>query len=161
MYIKGHMLRQLIQKIKVKQAMHCVLCGFFILISTLSIQERSKHVMLQCFKCCVCQYSWDNGVCSFYATLHKEVWDVWKLYSVYRASCPSTHVSAHNFLNIQWIFNPKKDLECWESELSKHTYILILLIQVVRFQYIQYQNVLVMSTLLIQLKSPDSKLSKT
>ena len=23
-----------------------------------------------------------------------------------------THVSAHNFLNIQWIFNPKKVLEC-------------------------------------------------
>ena len=32
-----------------------------------------------------------------------------------------THVSAHNFLNIQRIFNPKKVLECWESGLSNHT----------------------------------------
>ena len=32
-----------------------------------------------------------------------------------------THVSAHNFLNIQWIFNPKKVLECWEPGLSNHT----------------------------------------
>ena len=32
-----------------------------------------------------------------------------------------THVSACNFLNIQWIFNPKKVLECWESGLFNHT----------------------------------------
>ena len=32
-----------------------------------------------------------------------------------------THVSAHNFLNIQQIFNPKKVLECWEPGLSNHT----------------------------------------
>ena len=27
----------------------------------------------------------------------------------------------NNFLNIQWIFNPKKVLECWDSGLSNHT----------------------------------------
>ena len=32
-----------------------------------------------------------------------------------------THVSAHNFLNIQRIFNPEKVLECWEPGLSNHT----------------------------------------
>ena len=32
-----------------------------------------------------------------------------------------THVSAHNFLNIQRICNPKKVLECWEPGLSNHT----------------------------------------
>ena len=32
-----------------------------------------------------------------------------------------THVSAHNFLNIQRIFNPKKVLECWAPGLSNHT----------------------------------------
>ena len=31
------------------------------------------------------------------------------------------YILAHNFLNIQWIFNPKKVLECWESGLSNHT----------------------------------------
>ena len=32
-----------------------------------------------------------------------------------------THVSAHNFVNIQRIFNLKKVLEYWESGLSNHT----------------------------------------
>ena len=32
-----------------------------------------------------------------------------------------THIYAHNFLNIQSIFNPKKVLESWDLELSNHT----------------------------------------
>ena len=31
------------------------------------------------------------------------------------------HICDYNFLNIQWIFNPKKVLESWESGLSNHT----------------------------------------
>ena len=31
------------------------------------------------------------------------------------------HVFAHNFLNIQRIFNPKKVLESWDLELFNHT----------------------------------------
>ena len=31
------------------------------------------------------------------------------------------HVFAHNFLNIQRIFNPKKVLKSWDIGLSNHT----------------------------------------
>ena len=31
------------------------------------------------------------------------------------------HILAHNFLNIQWIFNPQKVLESWDSGLFNHT----------------------------------------
>ena len=31
------------------------------------------------------------------------------------------HIFAHNFLNIQWIFNPKKVLESWDSVLFNCT----------------------------------------
>ena len=31
------------------------------------------------------------------------------------------HVFAHNFLNIQWIFNPEKVLKSWDIGLSNHT----------------------------------------
>ena len=32
-----------------------------------------------------------------------------------------THIFAHNFLNIQLIFNPQKVLRSWDSELFNHT----------------------------------------
>ena len=31
------------------------------------------------------------------------------------------NIFTHNFLNIQWIFNPKKVLESWDWDLSNHT----------------------------------------
>ena len=31
------------------------------------------------------------------------------------------HIFAHNFLNIQWIFNPQKVLESCDLGLSNHT----------------------------------------
>ena len=31
------------------------------------------------------------------------------------------HIFAHNFLNIQPIFNPQKVLESWDLDLSKNT----------------------------------------
>ena len=31
------------------------------------------------------------------------------------------HIFAHNFLNIQMIFDPQKVLESWDLELSNHT----------------------------------------
>ena len=31
------------------------------------------------------------------------------------------HIFAHNFLNIQPIFNPQKVLESWDLDLSNHT----------------------------------------
>ena len=32
-----------------------------------------------------------------------------------------THIIAHNFINIQPIFNPQKVLKSWDLELSNHT----------------------------------------
>ena len=32
-----------------------------------------------------------------------------------------THIIAHNFINIQSIFNPQKVLRSWDLELSNHT----------------------------------------
>ena len=43
----------------------------------------------------------DTGICCFYTT--------------------HTHISAHNFINIQWIFILEKVLESWEPGLSTHT----------------------------------------
>ena len=51
--------------------------------------KRSKHVILQWFKCYVMSIQWIQNA----------------------YTC--THVSAHNFLNIQQIFNPKK---FWNAE---------------------------------------------
>ena len=115
--------------------MHCVLC----LMSRLSIQEikahhasmvqmlsyvetvdtlRSKHTE-QCIVCCVscrdCRYKRSKHVmlqwCKSYPMSRQSIQNAYRC----------THVSAHNFLNIQRIFNPKKVLECWESGLSNHT----------------------------------------
>ena len=33
------------------------------------------------------------------------------------------HIFAHNFLNIYWIFNPKKVLESWDLGLSIKSYV--------------------------------------
>ena len=138
---------------------------------------------------------------------------MWKLYSTLYTVASNTiyicrhcwykthpHISAHNFLNIQPIFNLQKVMESWDWGLCNQIlYMSTLLIQVMAF-YTKYntlnamhvntvdtvekpwywafqnfkrienwlnikevmsQNVLVMSTLLIQLKSPDSVLSKT
>ena len=40
---------------------------------------------------------------------------------VERSSKMVLHIFAHNFLNIQPIFNPQKVLESWHLELSNHT----------------------------------------
>ena len=55
-------------------------------------------------------------------------------------------VSAHNFLNIQRIFNPKKVLECWESGLSNHILILYMSILSIQVVILQCNSVLVIST---------------
>ena len=31
-----------------------------------------------------------------------------------------THIFPHNFLNIEWIFNPEKVLECFDTGLFNH-----------------------------------------
>ena len=88
----------------------CMVC-----LSTLLIW-RSKHV---------------NALNAMFVetvdTPYTEYYEVWKLYStLYEvASCPQykthPHVSTHNFLNIQPIFNPQKVLESWDWGLFNHT----------------------------------------
>ena len=60
------------------------------------------------------------------------------------------HIPAHNFLNIQWIFNPQKVLESWDSELFNHTIYIIYLDTVDTRQGSLMHSMLSMSTLLIQ-----------
>ena len=59
-----------------------------------------------------------DGVCSFYATLHTELLILLLMLKVSntmnnlsKAQNTYKHVFAHNFLNIQRIFNPKKFLK--------------------------------------------------
>ena len=61
-----------------------------------------------------------DGVCSFYATLHTELLILLLMLKVSntmnnlsKAQNTYKHVFAHNFLNIQRIFNPKK---FWKAE---------------------------------------------
>ena len=60
------------------------------------------------------------------------------------------HIPAHNFLNIQWIFNPQKVLESWDSELFNHTIYTIYVDTVDTRQGSLMHSMLSMSTLSIQ-----------
>ena len=66
------------------------------------------------------------------------------------------HILAHNFLNFQWIFNPKKVLESWDSELFNHTIYTIYVDTVDTRQGSLMHSLLSMSTLLIQNTSTHS-----
>ena len=60
------------------------------------------------------------------------------------------HIPAHNFLNIQWIFNPQKVLESWDSGLFNHTIYTIYVDTVDTSQGSLMHSMLSMSTLSIQ-----------
>ena len=78
-------------KIKAKWEMHCVLC----LMLILSIQEiKAGHASMVQILC--------------YAM---------SMLLIQRC----THISIHNFVKIQQIYNPEKVLESWESGLSNNT----------------------------------------
>ena len=87
-YIKGHsgffilMSRQLIQRIK---AMLLCIVYVMLFVDTVNTKIKACNVL--------------NCVC-YVVCLHKDT-----------GVCGSTYISAHNFLNIQQIFNPKKILE--------------------------------------------------
>ena len=66
------------------------------------------------------------------------------------------HIPAHNFLNIQWIFNPQKVLESWDSELFNHTIYTIYVDTVDTRQGSLMHSMLSMSTLSIQNTSTHS-----
>ena len=60
------------------------------------------------------------------------------------------HIPAHNFLNIQWIFNPQKVLESWDLGLFNHTTNTIYVDTVDTRQGSLMHSMLSMSTLSIQ-----------
>ena len=60
------------------------------------------------------------------------------------------YIPAHNFLNIQWIFNPQKVLESWDSGLFNHTIYTIYVDTVDTRQGSLMHSMLSMSTLSIQ-----------
>ena len=60
------------------------------------------------------------------------------------------HIPAHNFLNIQWIFNPQKVLESWDSGLFNHTIYTIYVDTVDKRQGSLMHSMLSLSTLSIQ-----------
>ena len=66
------------------------------------------------------------------------------------------HIPAHNFLNIQWIFNPQKVLESWDSGLFNHTIYTIYVDTVDTRQGSLMHSMLSMSTLSIQNTSTHS-----
>ena len=83
-----------VDTLRSKHTEECIVCY----VSCRDCQyKRSKHIMLQ----------W----CKSYPMSRQSIQNAYRC----------THVSAHNFLNIQRIFNPKKVLECWESGLSNRT----------------------------------------
>ena len=62
----------------------------------------------------------------------------------------SPDIPAHNFLNIQWIFNPQKVWESWDSELFNHIIDTIYVNTVDSRQGSLMHSMLSMSTLSIQ-----------
>ena len=66
------------------------------------------------------------------------------------------HIPAHNFLNIQWIFNLQKVLESWDSGLFNHTIYNINVDTVNTRQGSLMHSMLSMSTLSIQNTSTHS-----
>ena len=69
--------------------MHCVLCLMLILL----IQDiKESHASMFQIPCYAYVNTVDSGVCSFYPNAYR-------------------HISVHNFVNIQWIFNPEKVLK--------------------------------------------------
>ena len=79
--------------------------------------ERSLNSS-NCYSCYSCQKGRKITLCTQYRYIQCYV------ERVKRSCCieiKDIHIFAHNFLNIQAIFNPKKVLESWDLDLSNHT----------------------------------------
>ena len=73
----------------------------------------------------------EDGICSFYTTLHTELLILLLMLKVSKVSNTMNnwskaqntykHIFANNFLNIQLIFNLQKVLKSWDLELFNHT----------------------------------------
>ena len=79
--------------------------------------ERSLNSS-NCYSCYSGQKGQKIALCTQYRYIQCYVERVERLCYVEKKDI---HIFAHNFLNIQWIFNPKKVLESWDLDLSNHT----------------------------------------
>ena len=62
-----------------------------------------------------------SGVCGLYTQYRYIPCYVERVERLRYVETRVKHIFAHNFLNIQPIFNPQKVLESWNLDLSKHT----------------------------------------
>ena len=79
--------------------------------------ERSLNSS-NCYSFYSCQKGQKIMLCTQYRYIQCYVKRVNRSYCV---EIKDIHIFAHNFLNIQAIFNPKKVLESWDWDLSNHT----------------------------------------
>ena len=78
--------------------------------------------VLECWEPGLSNHTTKSYICRSSRSMSKQsILDTSMVQMLCYVEAVDTHVSAHNFLNIQWIFNPKKVLECWEPGLSNHT----------------------------------------
>ena len=77
--------------------------------------------VLECWEPGLSNHTTKSYICQSSRSMSKQsILDTSMVQMLCYVEAVDTHVSAHNFLNIQWIFNPKKVLECWEPGLSNH-----------------------------------------
>ena len=79
--------------------------------------ERSFN-SFNCYSCYSCWKGWKITLYTQYRYIQCYVERVERLCYV---ETRDIHIFAHNFLNIQPIFNPKKVLESWDLDLFNHT----------------------------------------
>ena len=78
--------------------------------------------VLECWEPGLSNHTTKSYICRSSRSMSKQsILDTSMVQMLCYVEAVDTHISAHNFLNIQWIFNPKKVLECWEPGLSNHT----------------------------------------
>ena len=63
----------------------------------------------------------ESGVCGLYTQYRYNQCYVRRVERLCHVETRDKHILAHNFLNIQVIFNLKKVLESWDLDLSNHT----------------------------------------
>ena len=94
---------------------HTFLRITFLIFNGFSIRKKFWKLRLRAFQpyhqYYICRYYW-------YKTRISNAFNAIYVDTRYKTH---PHIPAHNFLNIQWIFNPQKVLESWDWGLFNHT----------------------------------------
>ena len=96
---------------------HCIQSN----VTHLTHVRRVKRSLnsFNCYSCYSCRKV-ESGVCGWYTQYRYIQCYVQRVEGLCHVETRDKHIFAHNFLNIQPIFNPKKVLESWDLELSNH-----------------------------------------